>query len=58
MREWLDGVRRRIALALWPAIDTANGKRHLEHVARECGLSHTLAKRLASTFFRTLHDGH
>jgi hypothetical protein len=51
-----DYLRRRLALWLCPAIDTARGKCHLEQVARECGASRSVAKAIASKFFRTLYD--
>jgi hypothetical protein len=48
-------ARRRLAMWLWPAINTAHGKRALEQVARECGASRTLATSIAARYFRSLH---
>jgi len=54
----LDSIRWRLAVWLCPTIDTALGKRRLEHIARECGASKTLAIHIANTYFKRLPHGH
>jgi hypothetical protein len=53
---WLNRLRRRLALRLWPSVNTTEAKRHLERVARECGVSQANSRRLASKYFASLHD--
>lgn len=55
---WLDGLRWRIALLIAPEIAVAGGKRRLESIARECGVSRSAAKRIAAVFFNGARAEH
>lgn len=48
---WLDALRWRVAVLVAPEIDVAHGKRRLEGIARECGVSNAMSKKIAAIFF-------
>lgn len=49
--QWLDRLRGRIALWLMPANQVAAEKQKLERIARELGISRSVAKGIAGRFF-------
>lgn len=51
---WLARLRLRLALWLAPSLDIAHGKRQLEAVLRECGVSKSQAVHAAARYFREL----
>ena len=47
-----DRLRWRVCVWLCPQMPKARGKRELERVARDCGASRSMARHIASEFFR------
>ena len=50
----LDSARMALAMRLAPKIDVARGKRTLERVCRDAGVSASVSKRIASQFFQSI----
>lgn len=54
LKAWMNQVRCGLALWLWPTVNIAHGRQRLEHVARECGATWTLSKKIAARYFEDL----